>query len=419
MKKKIITIVSLIIVAIAVIAGIFAIAIYQNSKEEEEIIIGEKIIEPDRIIYRNTQGEYFEFLKRETKYEEIIELLIKSITSQEKDGQMLKDEDIDQIHLKNCIEFYYKTASKNYIIQLEKNENQAVIKLADTGGTVFTKKIKNVNSIKSKLEELSKGEKSYKLEYKEMISRNTLQYIEYKYIQQFKEIKFGTYQVQIKDMDQYERFKAMCNLAFDEEITEDIFNDNAVILTVSLLPKINVKVSVGNIKYTYDRLENIYGEYTAHLLIVSKIVNTDCIYNKDLTEIETQVKNDEWEVEYNKETENLEQEIFVTDFEEFIKEYQNASTSITEEQAKQIADKGFEEAERVVGRFEESTQEVTTRTVKPNNFFTRKISEGDKTYDAKIEVYVFTRVDDMDLNGVEIYVDKKLGKIIGGGAFGD
>lgn len=276
-----------------------------------------------------------------------------------------------------------------------------------------------MNSIKSKLEKLSKGEKSYKLEYKEMISRNTLQYLEYKYTQQFKEIKFGTYQVQIKDMEQYEKFKAMCNLAFDEEIAKDIFSDNVVILTVSLLPKINVKVSVGNIKYTYDRLENMYGEYTSHLLIVSKIVNTDCIYNKDLTELETQIKNDEWEVEYNKETENLDQEIFVTDFEEFIKKYQNASTSITEEQAKQIAKQGFEEAERVVGKFEESTQEVTTRTVKPNNFFTRKISEGDKTYDAKIEVYVFTRVDDMDLNGVEIYVDKKLGKIIGGGAFGD
>ena len=40
-----------------------------------------------------------------------------------------------------------------------------------------------------------KGEKSYKLEYKEMISRNTLQYIEYKYIQQFKEIKFGTFSI--------------------------------------------------------------------------------------------------------------------------------------------------------------------------------------------------------------------------------
>ena len=53
-------------------------------------------------------------------------------------------------------------------------------------------------------------------------------------------------------------------------------------------------------------------------------------------------------------------------------------------------------------------------------YFTyEKMTEGDKVYNQSVEVYVFRRVDDMDLNGVQIYVDKKLGKIIGGGAFGD
>ena len=35
-----------------------------------------------------------------------------------------------------------------------------------------------------------------------------------------------------------------------------------------------------------------------------------------------------------------------------------------------------------------------------------------------VEVYAFTRKDEMG-NGVEIYVDKKLGKIVGARAFGD
>ena len=43
----------------------------------------------------------------------------------------------------------------------------------------------------------------------------------------------------------------------------------------------------------------------------------------------------------------------------------------------------------------------------------------DKNYDGNIEVYTFIRTDNMDLNGVEIYVDVRLGKIIGGRCFGD
>ena len=70
---------------------------------------------------------------------------------------------------------------------------------------------------------------------------------------------------------------------------------------------------------------------------------------------------------------------------------------------------------------DETTQTVKEEKAYANNFFTRKIKnrEGDTTYKDLIECYAFTRTDDMDLNGITIYVDKKLGKIIGGDAFGD
>lgn len=420
MKKLILTISTLIMIAILVIGTIFAIAIYKENIENEEVIIGEKIIKPDRIVYRSENGNYYQFQKDTTKYNEIIKILTKSITSYKENGKILNDEEIDKIHETNYIEFDYKTVSKNYIIQLEKNDNQAVIKLADTGGEVFTENIKNVGQIKKKIEELAQNEKSYNLDYKSLTSRNILQSFEYKYIQQFKEIKSGIYQIKISDIEEYERYKAICNLSIDEEINEETFQENDVILTVSLIPKISVKVNIGNIKYEYDKLENIYGgQYTSHVLIVSKIVNTDCIYNKDLTEIENKVQNDNLNIEYNNSVDNIDANVFVTDFEKFMSEYQNSNSSITQEQATEIAEKGFKEAERVCGKFDEKTQKVTTGKQRSNNFFTRKTSEGDKTYGDMIEVYVFTRVDDMELNGVSIYVDKKLGKIIGGGAFGD
>lgn len=420
MKKKVIVIVSLIISAILIIGAIFAYAIYKENKIQEEQVIGVEIVEPDRIVYRDSQENYFEFVKGDPNYKEIIDLLKKSIVSYNENGTVLTDEEIDKIHTtKSFIEFDYETISKNYIIQLEENDEQAVIRLVNTGGAVVSEKIKNVNKIKNTLLDISLNCKPYKLEYKEMVSKNSLDIFEYKYQQQFKEINYKIFQVKIDNMDDYEKFSYICNFAFEEEITEETFDDNVLILTVSLLPKIGVKVNIGNIKYTYDRIENANMQYTVHLLEVSKIVNTDCIYNTDLTEVESQIDLDNMNVQYDEAVDELDSEVFMINYEEFLEEYENATTTISEAEATEIADKGFEEAERICGSYSKSTQEVSTETVKPNNFFTRKYNEYDNVYDMSIECYIFTRVDDMGLNGVKIYVDKKTGKIVGGGAFGD
>ena len=419
MKKKIIVIISLMVIAILIIGAIFAYAIYKEKETKEEQVIGVEIIEPDRIVYKDEQENYFQFLKGDENYKKIIDILKKSIVSYNAKGKTLTDEEIDQIHSKSIIEFDYETISKNYIIQLEENENEAVIRLADNGGTVVTQKIKNINKIKNTLSEVSSNSMSYKLEYKELISKNTLDALEYKYKQQFKTINYKIYQAKIDDIDEYEKFSYICDFAFEEEITEETFADNDLILTVSLLPKIEIKVNIGNIKYTYDNVENAKMQYTVHLLKVSKIVNTDCIYNTDLTEIENKVDLDNMNVQYDEAVNNLDSEIFMKDYDKFIEEYEKTTTTISEEEATEIADKGFKEAERICGAYSKSTQTVGIKTVKPNSFFTRKYNEYDNVYDTSIECYVFKRFDDMQLNGVEIYVDTKTGKIVGGGAFGD
>ena len=419
MKKKIIVIISLMVIAILIIGAIFAYAIYKEKETKEEQVIGVEIIEPDRIVYKDEQENYFQFLKGDENYKKIIDILKKSIVSYNAKGKTLTDEEIDQIHSKSIIEFDYETISKNYIIQLEENENEAVIRLADNGGTVVTQKIKNINKIKNTLSEVSSNSMSYKLEYKELISKNTLDALEYKYQQQFKTINYKIYQAKIDDIDEYEKFSYICDFAFEEEITEETFADNDLILTVSLLPKIEIKVNIGNIKYTYDNVENAKMQYTVHLLKVSKIVNTDCIYNTDLTEIENKVDLDNMNVQYDEAVNNLDSEIFMKDYDKFIEEYEKTTTTISEEEATEIADKGFKEAERICGAYSKSTQTVGIKTVKPNSFFTRKYNEYDNVYDTSIECYVFKRFDDMQLNGVEIYVDTKTGKIVGGGAFGD
>ena len=419
MKKrtKIIVIVILCLIAIGLISALFVVQYIQQNKEYDNTF-AENIIDPDRIVYKDEEGKYYQFEKGTEQYNELKYTIAKSVTNYNESGNTLNDEDIDQIHEKSFIEFDYETASKNYIIPLEENEGKNMIKLGTTGGMVVTTKLKNFNNIIKIADKVSEGQPIYELKYKEMISRNTINTIEYKYLQQFEEINYKIHQVKIQDIENYEKYKEMCNLAFDEEITEETFKDNDIILTVSLVPKITVKVNIGNIKYTYEQMSDVVYQYTAQLLIVSKIVNTDCIYNTDLTEVDSKVALDEFETDYNEKVENLNTEIFVTDFDEFYKEYQNSTNTISKERAEEIAEIGFEEAKRVVGSYDKSTEKCEEIEVNPNNFFTRKTDERDEVEQYKLEVYSFSREDDMG-NGVQIYVDKKLGKIVGAKAFGD
>lgn len=427
-KKKIIVVIALFFLAVLILGIIFAIAIhnykivnFEIDEDFNETIIGEKIANPDRIVYKDENGNYYEFAKDTKKYNDLKALLGNSIKEYAENGEILTDEDIDKLHSKSFIEFDYKTASKNYIINLEKNDDKAVVKLADTGGTVIAKNIDNLSKIKRTLRTLTDGENARKLEYKEIYSINTINGIEYKYQQLFKDnSNYKRYQVKITNMSEYDKFKQICNIAIEEDITEKAFQNNDIILTVSALPKIEVKVNLGNIRYTYNEIENVNTQYTVHLLIVDKIVNTDCIYNTDLSEIESQIENENYKFEYDDNVESLDSNIFVTNMEEFMKEYNLASSKITEKEAAEIAEKGFKEAERICGAYDINTQEVKKELVKPNNFFTRKYNEYDKVYTQfEVEAYVFTRFDDMKLNGVNVFVDVKTGKIVGGGAFGD
>lgn len=418
LKRNIIT--GIIITIILILAVIFALTI----GEEKEInydtdpdfmenlsVIGNRIAEPDRIVYRNENGEYVEFEKDTEEYKKIEAIIGNSIKTFKEYGQPVTQEELDEIHSKSFVEFDYDTISKNYCIPLNKEDNSVVIKLADTGGNVFSDNIENINKIKQALEDLARGNKKYELTYKEEISKNTFEEIEYNKIENFKEISYnGIYQAKIDNIEEYNEYKEIFQISIDEEITEKTFENNMIILTLSRLPEINVQVNVGNIKYTYDKLNDTNYNYNIHVLVVSKIVNTDCIYNTALSEIELKTEN-------NIQAEN--KEFFVTDFEKFIEEYNNSTSRITLEEASEIAEVGFKEAERICGAFEKSKQISKIETVSPNNLFTRKENEMDKNYDGNIEVYTFVRTDNMDLNGVEIYVDVRLGKIIGGRCFGD
>ena len=111
---------------------------------------------------------------------------------------------------------------------------------------------------------------------------------------------------------------------------------------------------------------------------------------------------------------------FVRDFDNYNPE--KNEVIISEEKAKEIAQIGFEESKKRIageGADDIDSQKMVIEEISPNNYFTRKDREYDKTYtNIKRKAYIFTRTNDMG-NGIRIYIDATTGLIIGGAAFGD
>lgn len=117
---------------------------------------------------------------------------------------------------------------------------------------------------------------------------------------------------------------------------------------------------------------------------------------------------------------NLDETIFLKDFENYSPD--NNNVVISEEKAKQIAEKGFEEsAKRIAseGITDTYSSYEKIEEVSPNNYFTAKDGEYNKSYtNIKRKAYIFTKENNMGC-GVSIYVDVTTGLIIGGACFGD
>lgn len=416
-----------IIPIVTVLIMLVNFTIYYNNKEEKfkEIsknVYSENIKNPDRIIYKpSNEDKYYEILPNEELYNQIIQTISENIGELNKKEE-ISQERIDEIHKDNSyLEFDYNRESKNYIIPINA-ENIGVIKLKSEGGTILNSRIKHTRYLKRYIDKYIKENerKSYTMNTnQEYVSKNVVEIFPYRYKQEFKEIDYTVYQKIITNWEDYELYKAMCQLEFDELLPEDIFDDNVLVLTMSMPSKVSVKISIGNLKYTYDSDENsIYSGYRAHLLKVSKIVNTNCIYNTNLVLQKQEEARAKFNEEYNSKVDSIDTDVFVTNFEEYTSAV-NTDILVSASKAKEIAEKAFEEAARIAGEYDKSTQTMKKEYVYANNFFTAKYTDSPRNYRSKkIQSYVFTREDEMG-NGISIYVDVNTGKVIGGKAFGD
>lgn len=140
----------------------------------------------------------------------------------------------------------------------------------------------------------------------------------------------------------------------------------------------------------------------------------------DNLEKEEKLQNEVTSDYYYEAVKNLDKQIFLTDFENYMPV--GNEIKISENEAKKIAQKGFEESKsRIAG---EGADDVDSETIKieevpANNYFTRLYSQGNEVYtEIKRKCYIIQRENDMGC-GIKIYVDVTTGLIIGGEAFGD
>lgn len=95
--KKVCIILFLLLLGIALLVTLFVFA-YKSINISQNVILGDEIILPDRIVYKNSNNQYFEFLQDSEQYDEIIEIVGGSLNNFSENGEIVSQDAIDSIH---------------------------------------------------------------------------------------------------------------------------------------------------------------------------------------------------------------------------------------------------------------------------------------------------------------------------------
>lgn len=176
-----------------------------------------------------------------------------------------------------------------------------------------------------------------------------------------------------------------------------------------------LKKEIAYLKYNYKELQDSVSAQRENVSYITSKIDEMA----ELLDDEKKQKMNESDPYYEA-INNLDNTIFLIDFENYAPN--DNDIKITEKEAKEIAQKGFEESKSRIAR--EGTDDVDSETIKieevvANNYFTRYYYQGNQTYDnIKRNCYAIQRQNSMGC-GVTIYVDATTGLIVGGRAFGD
>ena len=295
-----------ILLLLIIFGSIYLIFKNESNYEKNETDTFGKISEntilpiPDRIIYKKQNGKYV-IIEYDTSECQYIYNELYRRTSNIIEGKTYTEEEINQLQEKGSfIEFDYNRKSKNYIFMLEEPEI-GIIKRLEDGGQVIATNLEDKENLIKKVEEWTTNLPEYDFNRNKNYTLNK-RFDEIPYNLEVKEVEKGIYQ-EIIDYNEYNYLEALKSL--DIEVSGNLLDVNlykeTIIITLSKYEIKNIKQNIGNIKYEFG---NYQDEFWLNILIVSKVVNTNCIYyNINNTEqIVTEnlnKSNDEYAVPYH------------------------------------------------------------------------------------------------------------------------
>lgn len=276
LKKIKLTGILLIIVVIVGFAIFTAFEIEKDEVRNENRQISETsefLKVPDRIIYKNSNNQYYVLERESSVFSKIYSEFFNRIT-ENKNGVVLKEEEIDEIKEKESfVEFDYLSRSKNFIFPLQQ-ENIAMIQMFTENGQVKQTKINDKDKLIKQLDNLTKKMNSYTFE-KEQIYTSTNFLDSFPTTIGLLQKNAGVYQKIITTEKEYKDMIEETNFTIKDQLPEINFLNQKVIVTVSQYNVKSAKVNIGNVKY---KMAQIQDKYIVNLVVVSKIVNTDCVY---------------------------------------------------------------------------------------------------------------------------------------------
>ena len=287
----------LLVLFCSIIFLIFKIEISnENSKDDNVGLVAENTIipTPDRIIYKNKNNEYIIIRSGTSAYTKIYSELYNRITNII-DGKVYSEDEISQMQNKGSfIEFDYNSKSKNFVFMLEENEIGIIKRFSDSGQVIQTS-LSDIDKLIKKVDNLTKDnliKYDFNTEYNYNSENKLSKVTDDLKLSQAKVA--GVYQKIIEyDENEYSDILEKLNFKTNQEMPKVDFEKQSVVVTVSQYEIKEIKKNIGNIKY---ELGKFLDEYVVNIFIVSKVVNTNCIYfnnNSDEINVSTFSINDQ------------------------------------------------------------------------------------------------------------------------------
>lgn len=300
---RVILYILLLVVVFSIIFFIFRIEISNEKLEKNKVgLIDENTIlpTPDRIIYKNINNEYIIINSGTTEYTQIYSELYNRITDII-EGKVYSEDEITQMQSKGSfIEFDYNTKSKNFVFMLEEKEIGIIKRFSDSGQVIQTS-LSDKDKLIKKIDNITKDistKYDFNTEYS-YDSENKLSKVEANLNLSQTKVT-GVYQKVIEyNEDDYNSILSKLNFKTNQEMPKVDFNKQTVIVTVSRYEIKDIQKNIGNIKY---ELGKFLDEYIVNIFIVSKVVNSRCIYfntnTDELNVSEFSINNNKNGVEY-------------------------------------------------------------------------------------------------------------------------